>query len=327
MATLESLQAKIQKLQKQADALVAKQSSGVIEKIRELMVKHDLTTADIGAPAGGKKRRPKPGAKSAVVTKASAAKYRHPKTGAEWTGHGRAPTWIADVKDRSKFLIVGAAEATTAVTAGTASKAKTAVKKTSKGAGATSGKGQRKGPQPAMYRDPKSGATWSGRGRTPAWLAGAKDRTKFLIDGTGAITATASKTSEPKAEATKAVARKAAAKKVVAENVPLKKVAAKKATAKEATNQVGPTARKTVAAKKPPAANKKVAVKKASAVPVKRTSTAPAKKVTEVAVKRPTVKKAVATKATAVKESASAAVVAANAPDVAAPELAVATGA
>ncbi|MBC8752803.1 H-NS histone family protein, partial [Paraburkholderia sp. WC7.3b] len=30
MPTLESLQAKIQKLQKQADALVAKQSSGVI---------------------------------------------------------------------------------------------------------------------------------------------------------------------------------------------------------------------------------------------------------------------------------------------------------
>ncbi|MFL9929950.1 H-NS family nucleoid-associated regulatory protein [Paraburkholderia sp. RL18-103-BIB-C] len=26
------------------------------------------------------------------------------------------------------------------------------------------------------YRDPKSGATWSGRGRAPAWLAGAKGR-------------------------------------------------------------------------------------------------------------------------------------------------------
>jgi DNA-binding protein H-NS len=31
------------------------------------------------------------------------------------------------------------------------------------------------------YRDPVSGATWSGRGRAPAWIAG-KDRTEFLID-------------------------------------------------------------------------------------------------------------------------------------------------
>jgi len=40
-----------------------------------------------------------------------------------------------------------------------------------------------RGPQAAKYRDPKSGATWSGRGPTPAWLAGAKDRSKFLIAG------------------------------------------------------------------------------------------------------------------------------------------------
>ncbi|WP_408468024.1 H-NS family nucleoid-associated regulatory protein [Paraburkholderia sp. RL17-380-BIE-A] len=37
------------------------------------------------------------------------------------------------------------------------------------------GKGQPKGPQPAKYRDPKSGATWSGRGPAPVWLSGAKD--------------------------------------------------------------------------------------------------------------------------------------------------------
>jgi DNA-binding protein H-NS len=38
----------------------------------------------------------------------------------------------------------------------------------------------RRGPQPAKYRDPASGATWSGRGREPSWLAG-KDRTAFAI--------------------------------------------------------------------------------------------------------------------------------------------------
>lgn len=33
---------------------------------------------------------------------------------------------------------------------------------------------------PAKYRDPQSGATWSGRGRPPHWLDG-KDRSAFRI--------------------------------------------------------------------------------------------------------------------------------------------------
>jgi len=32
---------------------------------------------------------------------------------------------------------------------------------------------------PPKYMDPKTGATWSGRGRAPAWLG--KNRTRFLI--------------------------------------------------------------------------------------------------------------------------------------------------
>lgn len=36
------------------------------------------------------------------------------------------------------------------------------------------------GTQEPKYRDPSSGATWSGRGRAPGWLAG-KDRTAFEI--------------------------------------------------------------------------------------------------------------------------------------------------
>lgn len=39
-------------------------------------------------------------------------------------------------------------------------------------------------PQPkkvaAKYRDPDTGATWSGRGKPPQWIAG-KDRTPFVI--------------------------------------------------------------------------------------------------------------------------------------------------
>jgi H-NS histone family len=50
----------MKKLQAQADALVAKKSSAVIEKIRDLMAQHGLTTADIeahtGVAKGGTKR-------------------------------------------------------------------------------------------------------------------------------------------------------------------------------------------------------------------------------------------------------------------------------
>jgi DNA-binding protein H-NS len=34
----------------------------------------------------------------------------------------------------------------------------------------------------AKYRNPKTGETWSGRGRSPGWLAG-KNRERFLIEG------------------------------------------------------------------------------------------------------------------------------------------------
>ena len=40
--------------------------------------------------------------------------------------------------------------------------------------------GRRKTPVAAKYRDPTSGATWSGRGRTPKWLEGG-DRSEYEI--------------------------------------------------------------------------------------------------------------------------------------------------
>ncbi|CAG9242123.1 H-NS family nucleoid-associated regulatory protein [Paraburkholderia caribensis] len=251
MATLQKVQAQIAKLQAQAEALAVKQSSGVIAKIRDIMEKHGLTTADIEAHIGGsKKRGRKPGVKVAAKSAASAAKYRDPKSGATWTGHGRAPAWIANAKDRRKFLTDGASEAP----------ATAAVK------AATAGNYVR-GPQAPKYRDPATGATWSGRGPAPAWLAGAKDRTAFLIAG-----AEEGK-EEPKA-AKKAPAKKAAAKKVGA-----KKAAAKKGTAKKIAAKKG-AAKKTVApAKKAPAkkvATKKVTAKKAAAKKSVATPEAPA---------------------------------------------------
>ena len=291
--TLEAVQAKMKKLQAQADALIAKQSSGVIEKIRELMAKHGLTTADIDAHSDGKRRAAKAVAKTMSKGSVAAVKYRDPKSGATWTGHGRAPSWIAaaknrdkflvdgstattkpasvskakaagnyvrgpqpamyqdpksgatwsgrgrapawiaEAKDRSKFLVAGGVEATVATNAAVVSKTKAAVKKASKAVRATSTKGQPKGPQPAKYRDPKSGATWSGRGPAPVWLASAKDRSKFLIVSAGAA-------ADAKPAVTKAVAKKAP---------PVKKTAAKKAASPKAPAKKAP--RKSVAVPAP----------------------------------------------------------------------------
>jgi DNA-binding protein H-NS len=165
MTTLHSLQAKIAKLTAQAEAIVRKDSDAVISKICELMAEHGLTTADIDAHLG---RSRKGGRKLTVKTNAKAstsvAKFRDPKSGATWTGHGRAPAWIAAAKDRSKFLVEGQPAVSAA-----------ARKKAAKPGNYV------RGPQPPKYADPKTGATWSGRGKAPAWLSGAKDRTKFLI--------------------------------------------------------------------------------------------------------------------------------------------------
>jgi DNA-binding protein H-NS len=40
------------------------------------------------------------------------------------------------------------------------------------------------------YRDPKSGKTWTGCGKPPAWIASARDRTRFLIDDQGSADTT-----------------------------------------------------------------------------------------------------------------------------------------
>src|ERR1700761_1887426 len=116
MPTLEQIQAKLKKLQAQADVLIARKAQVAVDQIRDLMLKHGLTTADIEAKA--KARRAALGLNGhAAGGKAKAAgagktppKYRDHKTGATWTGHGRAPAWIAAVKDRTQFLVEGASE-------------------------------------------------------------------------------------------------------------------------------------------------------------------------------------------------------------------------
>jgi hypothetical protein len=110
-------------------------------------------------------------------------------------------------------------------------------------------KGQPKGAQPPKYRNPSTGATWSGRGPAPAWLASVKDRSRFLIDGGAASvagkagkvkSAAAKKVVAKKARAgSQSVATKKAAVKPAAKKTAARKVTAKKAASKTASKLPG----------------------------------------------------------------------------------------
>lgn len=220
MATLKALQARIAKLQSQAEAIAKRESSAIMDRIRELMETHRLTPDDIAAHFGKRTSGRKGSTASKTSGQKVAPKYVNPKTGVTWTGRGRAPEWIANVKDRSKFLIDGQGARSATVSAPKAKQGNYV-----------------RGPQAPKYRDPASGATWSGRGPAPAWLASAKDRTRFLIaDGAASS-----------APAKKAAAKKSASKKTSAK----KTTAAKKSVAKKTTGATKRApARKTAAAKK-----------------------------------------------------------------------------
>jgi DNA-binding protein H-NS len=107
----------------------------------------------------------------------------------------------------------------------------------------------------AKYADPKTGKTWSGFGRAPGWIAGAKNRDAFLVDKS----ATAESTAKAPAAAKKASAKAAKAVKVAKKAA---KPAAKKAVAP--AKKASKTEAAPVAAKKKPAPRKAVAKKSAS---------------------------------------------------------------
>lgn len=106
-------------IEKEILALRAQQ----VAKVYELLGLVGLTVEDLQAHApkrGRKAATTAPTAASKPTAKAKAAsaadepakarkkiepKYSNPKTGETWTGMGRAPLWIRDAKDRTRFLI------------------------------------------------------------------------------------------------------------------------------------------------------------------------------------------------------------------------------
>ncbi|KVQ06949.1 H-NS histone family protein [Burkholderia ubonensis] len=98
--TFSDVKAQIEALQIEADALRAAEIEAVLADVRAKVAEYGLTEQDVF----GRKRAAR--AKGTATAKGvNAPKYRDPKTGATWSGKGRAPAWIAKARNRDRFLI------------------------------------------------------------------------------------------------------------------------------------------------------------------------------------------------------------------------------
>ncbi|MBG1252624.1 H-NS family nucleoid-associated regulatory protein [Burkholderia pseudomallei] len=93
----KALKAQLEALQERTEAARAAELEAVVAQIRELVAEYGITEDQIFG-----RKRAKTAAKPAAVAE---PKYQNPKTGETWSGRGRAPQWIRDVKNRDRFLI------------------------------------------------------------------------------------------------------------------------------------------------------------------------------------------------------------------------------
>ncbi|AIO43720.1 MULTISPECIES: H-NS histone family protein [Burkholderia] len=97
MATYKELKAQMDALAEKAEAARVAEFQAIVDDIRTKVAEYGITEKDI---FGTRRGRPAKQAGAPVQ-----AKYRDPKTGATWSGRGRAPAWIKDAKNRNRFLI------------------------------------------------------------------------------------------------------------------------------------------------------------------------------------------------------------------------------
>ncbi|WP_080439961.1 H-NS family nucleoid-associated regulatory protein [Burkholderia ubonensis] len=113
----------------------------------------------------------------------------------------------------------------------------------------------------AKYRNPETGETWSGRGRAPAWIKDAKDRSSFFIRAPAEKKGTTRSASKG-AAAQKVATKKAAAKSSKADSKPVRLASATAARKKgRHSNTIAAKATRT----RRPAVTKKAAEKAGSA--------------------------------------------------------------
>ncbi|MGI9132786.1 MAG: H-NS family nucleoid-associated regulatory protein [Rhodoferax sp.] len=105
MSNLIDIQTQIQKLQKQASEIKAREFDATVRDILAKMQAFGITLKDLQAASGGRgKGRGRPAAKGKVVAKAAggrkksagkpvAVKFRGPN-GETWSGRGLTPRWL-----------------------------------------------------------------------------------------------------------------------------------------------------------------------------------------------------------------------------------------
>ena len=97
--TLAVIQREIDKLQKEAEKVKAREVAGVVERIKAAIAFYSLKPNDLFATKGRPPGRPKKTTtvqkvKKAAKKSASAIKFRDEATGKTWTGHGQRPGWF-----------------------------------------------------------------------------------------------------------------------------------------------------------------------------------------------------------------------------------------
>ncbi|WP_321941591.1 H-NS histone family protein [Paraburkholderia tropica] len=97
MATFRELKAQMAELEVQAAAARAAEFDEVLADVRAKVAEYGFTERDV---FGSRRGRPRKAAASTLP-----AKYQDPKSGATWSGRGRAPDWIKSAKNRDRFLI------------------------------------------------------------------------------------------------------------------------------------------------------------------------------------------------------------------------------
>lgn len=210
MSELTKLEKQIAQLSRRAEALRNTEKKRAIAPMKAEIARLGIEPAElfpalkgVEIPAG-KRSAAKPTTKAAAKAPRQ-PKYRDPKTGATWTGHGRAPKWLADAKKRLKgnvesLLIMNSTTASAPeakavakrVTKAPAAKAKAATKGTA-GAAAPGKPGAKKSQAPGKAKTSAAEAKPRAAARKPAapkvsakkpTKAAAKVTTSVAIDPT-----------------------------------------------------------------------------------------------------------------------------------------------
>lgn len=87
MSSYVDLMKEIEALQAQAEAMRREEKAAAVARVKDIMGEYGLTIADLGSVSHSR---------SSLKGVPVPAKYRHPASGAAWSGRGQKPRWLRD---------------------------------------------------------------------------------------------------------------------------------------------------------------------------------------------------------------------------------------